>query len=411
MKLNKLLFVSVAMLLGLSACQKGPNKDSGHSYDGSDESSESEPIPGPEPEKSLFYFDEGISDGFPIAAIDEFLEYYEANFDVIPLESDQDWGYQVGLTQYCSPVISVYTDDSNPNSDNKYIEDLYKELLEEEEIEVDDSDYASSGYVVWGEDDEFMYNFYTEDDLFILFIYGSAFMSEEIYQDILDYFFYNAFLLEDIEIPLPESENTWDYYTYFEGSDSCLKMGCEEENTPNNENPEPTGNSMEDVYKAQLEDEGWTIDDSNYELTGYWAYSNELPFEIQFFSWNEYFYFNIFCNKEFFPTESLENFLVLIGADSDVVVPIPESEGDWNWGFDEDEYGPYFYAITDDEGTPGEDAIEDQYKAVLNGDDWDIDDSEYEEEGYYAVLENVMIQFYSYGNEFNMYVSLAPEME
>ncbi len=344
------------------------------------------------------------------------MEYYEADFEVIAPDIDQDWNYSAEVNDNCIPLFFMSTSDenapsaSNPGEGNAY-EDAYKALLEEEGIVVDDSDYDSDGYNVYNDDDVLLFNFYSWNGVFNLSVFCPKDISNVVSQGILDYFFYNAFLMEDVELPFPEVNDDWGYFVDFvDGSGSYLDIYTVDLAAPNSDTPS-TGEAIEDDYKAILEEAGWVVDDTYYDSTGYYATCDELPLELLFYSWNDQFCISIMFDTSLFPVDFLATYLAEMGADEDVVIPTPESEDYWYWGFSVDNDGdPYFYAYTDDEGTPGEDAIEDTYRAVLNGDDWDIDDSAYETAGYIATLGNVKITFYSYDGEFNMYVeTFEPE--
>ena len=412
MKLNKLLLVSVAFMLGLSACQKAPKKDD--SKPDSESQSESIP-PEPVPVKSLFYLDEGESEGFPDDAVAEFLEFYELDTEVFSIAEQQDWVYSVTLSEYAQPYIYLSTTDDNaPNSSNpdptgEALEDDYKALLEEEGVVVDDSSYSSSGYNVYGEGDELLYTFYSWDGYFELFIYANIIETDEISQELLDYFFYQSALMEGVEIPLPESENPWSYYFEFDGSDSYIDIDTTDLNAPNSDNLGPNGEAIEDAYKEILEDAGWTVDDTSYDDDGYYASSDELPeITIFFYSWNDMFEVEFSFSFDEFPTEIVETFLDIIGGESENELPIPES--DYSWGFDLVLYGEesYIGLYTEDDGTPGDDAIEDTYYALLNGNDWELDSSVYATIGYLAFSGNIELVFYSYKYEFDLYIMLNP---
>ena len=109
-----------------------------------------------------------------------------------------------------------------------------------------------------------------------------------------------------------------------------------------------------------------------------------------------------------FPTSDLEEYLAefLPGLDSSILV-LPESKNTWTgaqvW-MDEAQTVVGFEAECTDTGTPGSNAIEDTYKAALEKTSgWTVDDSSYEEEGYYATYssdESFEILFYSYSSKF-----------
>ena len=411
MKLNKLLLVSVAFMLGLSACQKAPKKDD--SKPDSESQSESIP-PEPAPVKSLFYLDEGESEGFPDEVVEEFLEYYELDFDILPIAEDQDWEYYVDIDDYATPRLSLYTEDDNspnegsPDSTGEAIEDDYKALLEEEGIEIYDSNYEDNGYEVYSDDNDLLFYFYSWEGYFAIIAFADEIQTEEVSQEILDYFFSQAAFMEDVEFPLPESEELWSYELDLDGSSSELEIETTDLNAPNNDNPGPNGEAIEDAYKEMLEDAGWTVDDSAYDSDGYYAFTDELPeITLFFYSWNDRFILDIDFYFEEFPVDIVNEFIDRMGGELEDEMPIPESEYPWSFSFELAGEESLLNLNTYDDGTPGDDSIEDVYYALLNGNDWELDDSAYDYFGYLATSGNVLLVFYSYNGYFSLSVMLA----
>lgn len=175
----------------------------------------------------------------------------------------------------------------------------------------------------------------------------------------------------------------------------------------------PGTNAMEDTYKVQLENAGWEIDDSNYDLAGYYADKGET--EILFYTYEGEFVMDVYAanasgsvdytESATFPAQALQSFLTSEGLTTSV--PAATSSASWKYASQTDEEGNYFTIITEDAGTPGTNAIEDTYKATLLAASWEIDDSEYEAYGYYADKGDVEIQFYSDAGEFYMFVYAA----
>ena len=102
-----------------------------------------------------------------------------------------------------------------------------------------------------------------------------------------------------------------------------------------------------------------------------------------------------------FPAEYVADFLEFFGFE--VTLPSVEAEGTWN--YQQSIYNGYanFYATISDAGTPGTDAIEDSYKAVLEAAGFVVDDSDYEETGYVVTdekYEDFQLVFYTYDGDF-----------
>ena len=64
--------------------------------------------------------------------------------------------------------------------------------------------------------------------------------------------------------------------------------------------------------------------------------------------------------------------------------PLPVGGDEWYYGVERDDQSYYGYAYTLDNGEIGVNSIEDVYKAVLEEDGWQIDDTLYDDDGYYA---------------------------
>lgn len=170
-------------------------------------------------------------------------------------------------------------------------------------------------------------------------------------------------------------------------------------------------NSIEDTYTALLQGtSGWTVSDEYYEYIGYVAFKDNVQLcyctEEGAFNFEAYKYEAAqYEESTTFPATALQAFLTSEGLKT--TVPAATGASSWRYAALSDEEGNYFAISAEDNGTPGKDAIEDTYKVTLQGDGWTIDDSEYEEYGYYADKGDVGIQFYSYDGEFDMYVYAA----
>lgn len=70
--------------------------------------------------------------------------------------------------------------------------------------------------------------------------------------------------------------------------------------------------------------------------------------------------------------------------------------------------GYYMCLESYDEGTPGVDSMEGDYCTILENAGWDIDDTDYEDYGYFATYgtdETVELQFFSYDGVFDLFIT------
>lgn len=160
--------------------------------------------------------------------------------------------------------------------------------------------------------------------------------------------------------------------------------------------------SIKDTYYALLStDSSWSVIAQD---GAYLAIKENI--KIQFNTAAKKFSFNVHVldldpsSSVNFPLTQLTEFLQ--GEGTDVVPPAPNSEHRWHYEIGVDaELGNYFYTVTDDQGTtPGTNAIEDVYKDALGVALWDIDETSYSQNGYYATKGDVKINFYTAENHF-----------
>ncbi len=196
-----------------------------------------------------------------------------------------------------------------------------------------------------------------------------------------------------VEVPSPYSASKWtsevkeDNGKYFEAK-------VEDKGTVGKD-------SIEDTYFALLEKTtGWVVDDSEYDLYGYFARKDNV--EVEFYTENgtfnfwAYKYENPYTESEQFPAEALQEFLT--SEELTTKVPSPTSQYSWQYAAypSDDENDAVFMASTQDDGVPGTNAIEDAYLKVLNtAGGWVVDDSDYDTDGYYAHKGDVQLCFFS----------------
>ena len=103
-----------------------------------------------------------------------------------------------------------------------------------------------------------------------------------------------------------------------------------------------------------------------------------------------------------FPTQALQLFLSSQGLTT--TVPSPVASTTWTKETKTDDNGdPYFHASTSDKGTIGTNAIEDTYKALLVSKNWSVDDTAYEQYGYFAEKGDVELQFFTDDGTFDFF--------
>lgn len=156
------------------------------------------------------------------------------------------------------------------------------------------------------------------------------------------------------------------------------------------------GNDFYETFAFMINQGG----DEDYNFNGVYTYAlAKIPEEERISSYSDAF-----------PAESLT---ADFSADFAALVPsfTPASGNKIRYQFDEEE--GYASISCFDDGTVGTNSIEDAYLATLEGLHYVIDDSEYEEYGYYAsdANETVLIQFFSYEGMFRLYVSEYPTPE
>lgn len=211
----------------------------------------------------------------------------------------------------------------------------------------------------------------------------------------------------DLEISIPslgDETIEWDYYASDYDGSAYLNLIADD-------NDELIGtNSFEDQMKAALEDSGITVSDDNYDDVGYEAVLQDGLTTVSFYTYFDMFSFYIngpvvFSQSTSFPSERFAQFLNFYGFPSDT--PTPSSSNEWNYAVTTDGENYTFEAYCADDGTIGTDSTEDAYKATLLEAGFEIDDSEYDNEGYFATKDDLFVQFFSYDGEFDIWFSNA----
>ena len=198
--------------------------------------------------------------------------------------------------------------------------------------------------------------------------------------------------------PIGTEETYWKWRIYFEDDFSpVLKLETPDYGTPGE-------NAMEDTMLATLLAAGVDVVTSQHESKGYFVNNEKGNMEYRFYTWADSFYFLYFAepipkpNK--FPLKQLNMFLNA-NLKEQISFIAPEGNEWLYYSYEKVGKGLVFLAQCKDDGTPGENAIEDTYKAALEADSWDIDDTRYEKEGYYAKKGGFEFLFFSYGEKFS----------
>ena len=310
MKINKLLVLLAALSLGLSACNKsGDEKESkddpatesaepGESGEQPTES-ESQPVdsesqPGgdesePEEEYDFVYpfLEEGTKTGFPVEELQTFLTTYHMDIELPSFGADDlSWEWHSYLLNGSTPAFELDANDEGTIGTDS-LEDVLLALLTEAGFEVDSSDYDNSGYKIVYDNNDTMIHWYTYNGAFCFWLYAEEFINEpttefpyEILQKIHNHYFgYKP------EFPLPVGGDEW-YYGVERDDQSYYGYAY------TLDNGEIGVNSIEDVYKVALEENGWHIDATQYDEDGYYASKDNVL--IQFFTWDGEFDFYLY---------------------------------------------------------------------------------------------------------------------
>lgn len=172
---------------------------------------------------------------------------------------------------------------------------------------------------------------------------------------------------------------------------------------------EPGVDSYEDVVLAYYEEAGCTVDKSRYDTQGYFVQDengNDLALFYTYDGEYDFIGFGPEVEIKGIPAVTLEYYTQTVLGYEETYFDIFALDG-WMMGTGNDsEVGNYFYGYADDEGEPRVDSLEDELVPLFEEAGWTIDDSEYDDKGYFAISAdaNVKVQFYSYGGEFDIYV-------
>ena len=408
MKINKMLMLSVATMLLIGACQK-PQQSSSESEQpssvepqpssseapSSEESSESS-----ESEWSIIE-DSGTSDSFPFEAVEAFMSNYDLDYEWYSIQDEAEWSWWVSVDYTGVAYWGGYTASTGEVGVDA-IEDQYNTLLAENGIE---AIYESNEYYVLDDDGNMICEFFTDSENdFCLYFYGpnvyekesAEFPMEQLLAYIDEYQ-----ILFTYSFNAPASENPWKYYATPDNFWACTDDVVEE----GEEN-------LTDKFLTEFAELGYDI---VFESSVYYAYYDEIEFYFIDYEGVFYFYASETANgyASSFPDYALLNFAqnrALYAIDD---IPNIESEYAWSWYVEKEEgYGEnYINLYTQDDGEPGVDAMEDEYVTTLTNLGWTIDDTYYDDDGYYATLGDFTMLFWSWSDKFHIVIETRPVYE
>ena len=337
---------------------------------------------------------------FPLEELLSYLERRDILFTktLEPIASENSWTY------YPLPAEFVLTTESVTEEGQPSMAETLYEQFNEEGYKV-----STTGGVFYAYYDEVTFYFYMEEDTFNLSVYRSesGFSLEFPTYALVHFAQKNFYDLEEEDVIAPVSEDSWMWYLEYDENPGHKLINI----VTTDDDTKIGTDAIEDTFKAALEEAGWVIDASDYDYTGYHAISGNV--ELVFFTWNNYFRVILYTQPEretstnAFDMTYLEEFLEKVGLTENIPEPIaPKESAVWTLAYD-GVYGvdgnlPAFYATIEDEGNPGEDAIEDTFKAALLEEEWVIDDSNYDWDGYYAYKGDTEIFFYSWEGYFHL---------
>ncbi|MBR0294925.1 MAG: hypothetical protein IJQ67_03340 [Bacilli bacterium] len=392
MKFNKLLILASSMLLALSACNakpSGKSEESKESFTSCEVSEESTPV-----EESVPV--EESSEDTPVS--EESLPSEESvpaeESDLTPVSEEESESAEGSEEEPSSEEAPKSEEESEEHHEDESEEDPTHEEshpadASEEESIIEESSVEESLPELLSEEGEEVPLYENEGE------------SENFPSDVVAEFidFYGL----SYEVPAIESGNPW---TYEAGEDTTYGYAIMFLDTI--DEGEIGVDSLEDQYLTVLGNLGIEVIDEYYDYFGYMVTDEDTGDTFYFYTNEGYFTIELYGPayyegekvSEVFPVNALKNYLTLSGLETDV--PSITSEYEWKYGTyeDEEDGSTYFQVGTKDYGTPGVDAIEDAYSKVLTADGWTIDDSSYDEDGYYALKGDVELLYFSYDEEF-----------
>lgn len=299
MKVNKLLLLIGTLAMGITGCSKSGNTTSSssqssftpHSHTTTSSSSSSEEEI-PDPGDSLTP-PTGTA-GFPTEAVSAFLTTNEmTNYTVPEIAQDRVWNF-INYTHF--PILKMWTTD---NTTGTLLEDTYYSTLTDAGYNIKNNCHDNGvGYLVNNSDSRPFLVFKSLGDYFVLYICATEYQAKSTSDGGFPY----EALDESLDLqgvanvptfPVLPLETGWKYRNYFYTPNWKLCIFRDDSNAPQTLTDQV--HSLEDDYKALLEDDGWEIDDTYYASAGYFARKSWV--EIQFFSWQGQFSMWVYKNQ------------------------------------------------------------------------------------------------------------------
>lgn len=158
-----------------------------------------------------------------------------------------------------------------------------------------------------------------------------------------------------------------------------------------------------DVYAWEYDTRGYVVSDTNYWDDSFSFITQNGVFTIRFFGPQ-------IKQQTFdsFPSDYVRDYLSMIKSEANI--PSPVSQHPWKASIYKIGNRHYFKASTIDENAPyvghkGKNSIEDAYKKVLSDDNWSIDSSDYDNNGYYANKGKIELNFWSWDGYFFLWIN------
>ena len=399
---KQLLFLSAAALLlascgnnnssGSSSASSGDGEPTyGDSSSGQKADSSNDPAGGSSvaPDSS----DGGISEAFPAEELTAFLSASGVTGVTIPAYEATSYIYEFSVESEGGYIYSEY----ETLAEALAVEENYVAALENAGFDIDDSDYDENGYYATDENGLVGLSFFGWDNGIISPYF---YISIEILDQPSDTFpidQINEWLafweMDNVVIPAYEADlyvyEYIDFFTYSVYSEVADAAAA---------------SSITAAYAKALTDAGWVSD----EYYGIYLDPTEqvyVSFEPETADGKTYFVLTIniyyedepfeYDSSDAFPTAELLKFLNDIGYDGSGSIPAYESS---NYGYEasQDEYGDYFMIISIGEDADEVFGLEADYAATLETFGFDVDDSDYDDYGYYAYWEDgLALQFFA----------------
>lgn len=282
----------------------------------------------------------------------------------------------------------------------------------------------SAGYTKLLEDDSYGYDIYqyykAYDEDYNVIVEYSFFPGNDYYEPGNAIYMYLKQIVKEVKVDAwPANEiascinENWQLtvpsflvagqYTYYFYGTGIYVYGTVNEDISSAYQTTLVSNGFLEGYDAQQEMSYYYDWEENVSV--YFSYDAEEKIFLILVQPIEPAYDQLFSN---FPQDKIAEFL----GDNAVEVPafsIAEGET-YKYTYQEEfEFFGYVFPATieidvKDAGTVGENSLEDTYKTLLEGKGWEIDESQYDENGIIATSSNVTLTFFTVNGVFSLYI-------